>query len=311
MKLIGNLKLCAGISCALIAIALIMNVMGLGVNMGIDFAGGMIITYDLGGEFEVADVEAALTELGVTEMQVSKSAESGGAEVYANVRLKSMENAEVEAELRGSLEDALREKYPDVSTTATDYVGAVAGRELVWNAVQALLIATVLMLLYIAVRFDFFSGVAAVIGLVHDVLIMIAFMTFFRGMVQVNSPFIAALLTIVGYSINNTIVIFDRIRENQKRGGYRERGRMQLVEDSVRQSLSRTISTSITTLLTIVTLYILGVDSIREFAFPIIIGILSGIYSSNLINGPVWTLLLEQRAKRAKNGKKKTRTMAI
>lgn len=311
MKYIGNLKLCGGVSIVLIAVALLMTIFGFGMNFGIDFTGGIITTYNMGGEFEVADVEGILNDLGVPEMQIAKSGE-GDAQDRAIIRIKSMESSEQENELRGNIETKLKEKYPDATLESTDYVGAVAGRSLIMNAIQALLAATALMLLYIAFRFDFFSGLAAVIGLVHDILIMCAFMTFFRGFVQVNSSFIAALLTIVGYSINNTIVIFDRIRENQNKGGYRSKPRIALVQDSVKQSLSRTISTSITTLLTITTLYILGVDSIREFALPIIVGVVSGIYSSNMINGPVWSLLLDHRAKNGKKSKKRTvRSMAL
>lgn len=159
------------------------------------------------------------------------------------------------------------------------------------------------MLVYIALRFDFASGLAAVIGLLHDVLIMIAFMVILRSVIQMNSSFIAAMLTIVGYSINNTIVIFDRIRENNKKPAYAGMMREEVVSISVRESLGRTINTTLTTLVTIVTLYILGVDTIREFSLPIIVGILAGAYSANMINGYVWAALEEMRL--ARKGQKK------
>lgn len=154
------------------------------------------------------------------------------------------------------------------------------------------------MLIYIAFRFDLFSGVAAVAGLLHDVLIMISFMVILRNVIQMNSSFIAAMLTIVGYSINNTIVIFDRIRENNKKPALAGQPRSEIVELSVKESLGRTINTTLTTLVTIVTLYILGVASIREFSLPIIIGILAGAYSANLINGYVWAALEDARLAR-------------
>ena len=136
-------------------------------------------------------------------------------------------------------------------------------------------------------------------GLLHDVLMMLSFMVIFRSVIQMNSSFIAAALTIVGYSINNTIVIFDRIRENAKK--MPTVAREEITNISIKESLGRTICTTVTTLITIVALCILGVASIREFALPIIVGILSGVYSANMINGYVWAFLEEKRrARKAK-----------
>ena len=159
-----------------------------------------------------------------------------------------------------------------------------------------MLIAAALMLIYIALRFDLNSGLAAVFGLLHDVLMMLAFMVILRPVIQMNATFIAALLTIVGYSINNTIVIFDRVRENARRMPGVPRA--QVAARSVRECLGRTINTTLTTLVTIVLLFILGAESIREFSLPIIIGILSGVYSANLINAYVWAWLEERRMAR-------------
>ena len=179
-------------------------------------------------------------------------------------------------------------------------MGAVAGRDLINNAVKSVAFAAILMLIYIAVRFDFYSGLAAVIGLIHDVAIMLAFMVLLRGVIRVDSTFIAALLTIVGYSINNTIIIFDRIRENSHKASVRSLPREEIVNKSVTESLPRTLNTTITTLLTIVTLYVLGVDSIKQFALPLIVGIVAGTYSANLINGYVWAALMNLRNARRK-----------
>ena len=177
-----------------------------------------------------------------------------------------------------------------------NYVGPVAGATLVKNAIISVLLAAALMLIYIAIRFDLNSGIAAVFGLLHDVLIMLSFMVIFRSVIQMNSSFIAAALTIVGYSINNTIVIFDRIRENAKK--MPTVAREEVTNISIKESLGRTICTTVTTLITIVALCILGVASIREFALPIIVGILSGVYSANMINGYVWAFLEEKRRNR-------------
>ena len=199
------------------------------------------------------------------------------------------------SQVRGLLEKEMTAKYENFRFVSVDHVSAIAGRDLLGNAVKALLIAFVCMLIYIAIRFDVFSGLAALFGLMHDVLIMCSFMVFFRGLFQVNSSFIAAVLTIVGYSINNTIIIFDRIRETAKKPGYTQKPRMEIVEDSVANTLSRTINTSLTTLITLVALYVFGVDSIREFAFPLIVGMLAGTYSSVLLSGQVWAMWMEKR----------------
>ena len=132
---------------------------------------------------------------------------------------------------------------------------------------------------------------------------MLSFMVLLRNVIQMNSSFIAAMLTIVGYSINNTIIIFDRIRENNRKPSYAGMQRDEVVTLSVKESLGRTINTTLTTLVTIVTLYILGVDAIREFSLPIIIGILAGVYSANLINGYVWAAL--EQAHLDRKGQKK------
>jgi len=124
---------------------------------------------------------------------------------------------------------------------------------------------------------------------------MCAIMVFFRAFYQVNSSFIAAILTIVGYSINNTIIIFDRIRETRKKPGYTQKPAMEIVEISVGNTLSRTINTTLTTMFTLVCLYIFGVSSIREFAFPLIIGMLAGTYASVMLSGQVWAMWFEKK----------------
>ena len=283
-------KVCIRVSSAVIVLALALSVFGLGMNLGIDFAGGIIMEYDMGAEFDVSDVQTALANQGVAESQIQVSGEDGH---IAQIRIRDVENSD---EMRAALEQELSAKYADIEFVTVDRVGALAGRDLILNALKSVLVAAVLMLAYIALRFDFYSGLAAVIGLVHDVLIMVAVMVFLRAFVQVNTTFIAAMLTIVGYSINNTIVIFDRIRENVKGGALRNHTRAEVVVLSTRECFTRTVSTALTTLLTTVTLFVLGVSSIREFTLPLIVGIVSGVYSANAINGYVWAFLMDRRA---------------
>ena len=286
------LKPCAAISALIIVIALVMTITGNGMDLGIDFTGGTIMTYNMGAQFEVADVEAALAANGVTGSQIAKTGED---ETQVQIRIADNENTD---DLRDALEAELSGTYPNIAYVDISRVGAVAGRDLINNAIKSVSVAAVLMLIYIAFRFDFYSGLAAVIGLLHDVLIMLAMVTILRSFIRVETTFIAALLTIVGYSINNTIIIFDRIRENQKKPGARALSREQIVNQSVTECLPRTLNTTVTTLLTVVTLYVLGVSSVKQFALPLIIGILAGTYSANLLNGYVWALLVEKLGKR-------------
>ena len=290
----NHLKPCAAVSIAIMVIALVMSLMGMGMNLGIDFTGGTLMTYNMGGAFEADDVARVLSECGVTDPQIAKTGEDG---TQVQIRISDVENTDA---LREQLEEKLAATYPNVEYVDITRVGAVVGGELINNAIKSLTIAAILMLCYIAVRFDLYSGIAAVIGLCHDIAIMLSFVVILRGFIRVETTFIAALLTIVGYSINNTIIIFDRIRENSHKVGVRQLPREQIVNRSVTESLPRTLNTTITTLLTIVTLYVLGVDSIKQFALPLIIGIVAGTYSANLINGYVWAALMDWRASRKK-----------
>ena len=282
------------------------------------FAGGFVAEFEAGAEFDAAAIEtavaAALEEAGFSVTKVTAAAYDAEAEAAAE---ETDETATEEApaeetaaegtslrvlvklddqttQVRALLEEQMGAKYENFRFISIDHVSAVAGRDLIHNAVMALLVAFAGMLIYIAIRFDVFSGLAALFALAHDVLVMCAFMVFFRGVFQVNSPFIAAVLTIVGYSINNTIVIFDRIRETAKAPGFSLLPRKEIVEHSVMATLSRTINTTVTTLITLVALYIFGVDSIREFAFPLIVGMLAGVYSSVLLSGQVWASWVEK-----------------
>ena len=263
-----------------------------------DYTGGHIIEMDMGGAFDVAAVEtavnAALAEGGYSINAIDFSAyapEEGGEETGLRILV---DLDDVTSQVRSVLEREMSAKYPGFHFVSIDHVSAIAGRDLLSNAVKALLIAFVCMLIYIAIRFDPMSGLAALFALLHDVLIMLSFMVFFRAFFQVNSSFIAAVLTIVGYSINNTIVIFDRIRENAKKPGLSQLPKMEIVETSVSATLSRTVNTTLTTLITLVCLYIFGIESIREFAFPLIVGMLAGTYSSVLLSGQVWAMWSEK-----------------
>lgn len=289
-------KQCLMISAGIMVLALLLSLFGLGINVGIDFSGGMSMQYTMGEAVTQSDIEGVLNGIGLKDYAVSVQ---GTGKDSINIRIKAIDEDGVQG-VQASITEALQAKYPNAAIYGdVNYVGPVAGATLLRNAFLSVLIAALCMLIYIAIRFDFNSGAAAVLGLVHDVLIMLSFMVILRSFVQMNSSFIAAMLTIVGYSINNTIIIFDRIRENARKMPT-STPRVDVVNRSIKECLGRTINTTLTTLVTIVCLYIFGVSSIREFALPIIVGIISGVYSANMINGYVWAFLEEKkRAKKA------------
>lgn len=287
---------CLMISAGIMVLALLLSLFGMGINVGIDFSGGMSMQYTMGEAVTQSDIEGVLNGIGLKDYAVSVQ---GTGKDSINIRIKAIDEDGVQG-VQASITEALQAKYPNAAIYGdVNYVGPVAGATLLRNAFLSVLIAALCMLIYIAIRFDFNSGAAAVLGLVHDVLIMLSFMVILRSFVQMNSSFIAAMLTIVGYSINNTIIIFDRIRENARKMPS-STPRVDVVNRSIKECLGRTINTTLTTLVTIVCLYIFGVSSIREFALPIIVGIISGVYSANMINGYVWAFLEEKkRAKKA------------
>ena len=297
MKIQNRSKICLIISCAVMAVALLMTVFGYGINLGIDFEGGLSMEYNLKQKAVKGDLEGILSGMEIKSFTVTYQ---GSGEDEAVIRIKDVAEEDIQ-NVQSRFEEQLKEKYPEAESVGdVNYVGPVAGATLVRNAVISVLLASALMLVYIAIRFDLNSGLSAVFGLLHDVLIMLSFMVIFRGVIQMNSSFIAAALTIVGYSINNTIVIFDRIRENAKK--HPTLPREEVTNMSIQESLGRNLTTTATTLITIVALCVLGVASIREFALPIIVGILSGVYSANMINGYVWAFLEEKKRRGGKNG---------
>ncbi len=253
-----------------------------GLNFGIDFTGGTTIQFDLDKTKFSSDVEAKLREIvketvKKNDITVQKTGENG-------VSIKTVELTNEESD---KLIEAVKKEYKleQKHVLANDKVsGSVSGR-LIADSLKAIALAIVLMLLYITWRFDFRSGTSAVLALAHDVIIMLGFYSIFQF--NVSTSFIAAILTIVGYSINATIIVFDRVRENV-RLAKKNTTNNEIADNAITNSYYRAINSSITTLLTIGVLYAMGVDSIKEFALPIIVGIVAGTYSSLFIAAPFW-----------------------
>ena len=255
-----------------------------GLNFGIDFQGGTKMVVELGEGFNKPEADEIVKAL------VPDAVTNEAADTQYEIKAKDLDSAKVTEVFK-----ALQDKYnlEDEDLISQDEIGASVGKELTRNSIVALLVACLAMLVYIAIRFKMNYGIAALVALVHDVLITISVFAIFN--IPVNTPFIAAVLTIVGYSINDTIVIFDRIRENSK--NMRGATAKDIANKSLTQTMSRSINTTLTTLITITAVNIF-VPTVREFSFPLIIGIAAGAYSSIFIASPVWMLLKNKEDKK-------------
>jgi preprotein translocase SecF subunit len=276
---------------ALVIIAGAVSLAAAGLNLGIDFTGGTILHMRLADDYRMEEVREVLTPFGLQGVPLQRAGGAGnGAGNEVVIR-----TPELSEEERRQIIDAFRERWPQMTgedILRIDKVGAVIGRELTQEAFLALLAAAVLMVLYITLRFEFKFALAAIIALLHDAFIVVAIFSLFR--LEVNSPFIAAILTTIGYSINDTIVVFDRIRENLKyRGG---RTVEEVIDSSINSTLRRSINTSLTTLIVLFSLfvafnYFVGGMDLKLFALALLIGIVSGTYSSIFIASPLWLAL--------------------
>lgn len=254
-----------------------------GLNFGIDFIGGTIVTIELNTPFETSDAKALIEEYD-SSADVTYAGEAKTQVIISTKKDLSTDD-------RQALFAKFQEKYnlEDTDLLSIDTVSPSIGAEMANSAMIAAVVAVLLMLVYITFRFEFMFGLAAVVALIHDLIIVLGVYSIFQ--IQVNSPLIAALLTILGYSINDTIVVFDRIRENRPKFGKYEFA--SLVDTSVSQTLRRSINTSFTTLLAIGALYVFGVPAVQDFALPLMVGIVCGTYSSIFVAGTLWCKIKE------------------
>lgn len=264
------------IPAVIIVVGIIMFFVKGGFNFDIEFKGGIRMQVDMTQSFDNQEVAKLLQEkTGISDVVVQKSGDGTKAIIKT-----SEEDAKTE------IFNTLKEKYNldddkllSVGSATANFGGQVQQKTFIYT-----LIAILCILIYIAIRFEWRSAIMAVLSLAVNIFVMLAVYAIFY--VPLNTTFIAAMLTVVGYSINNTIVVFDRIRENMKM--IRGQTVFEVVDESITESLGRTINTTITTLITIVLLFIIGVPSIKEFALPLIIGVLAGAYSSIFIASPFW-----------------------
>lgn len=251
-----------------------------GFNFDTEFVGGIRMQINVGSEFENKDLADLVVEVaGEVAAPVVQKIGDG---TQATIKM-----SELDDEAKAKLEAAITEKYGEEAVMSVNSASASFGVQVQRKALIYTIIAILCILAYIAVRFEVKSAVMAVLALAINVLIMMA--VYAISYKPLNTTFIAAMLTVVGYSINNTIVIFDRIRENM-RGFNAKKGQIvsEVVDRSINESMGRTINTTITTLITIILLNILGVNSIKDFAFPLIAGVIAGAYTSIFVASPFW-----------------------
>jgi len=254
----------------------LISLMLQGLNLGIDFTGGSLVEVRFKEPTAINEVRDVVTGQGLAS---AKSIQKSG-ETDFLIRTR-----ELNEEQSSALISALRENVGELDLLRNERVGPVISNELLRNALLALVIASALILVYISIRFEFKQGIAAIVAILHDVLVVLGIFSLLQ--IEVNSAFVAAVLTIIGYSINDTIIIFDRIRENLH---FRQRG--EDLEDMVNRSIWQTVVRSINTVLTVVfvlvALLLLGGPTIHNFVLAMLIGVTSGAYSSIFTASPVW-----------------------
>lgn len=274
MNFMGKRKISYIISTVFILLS-IASLLFQGLNFGIDFTGGSLIHIKM--ENNAVDSEQIRTALGAFSLEKSVIQEAGDSSFV-------IKTVELDQARQGEVLNGIGDKLGKYELLRTEKVGPVIGSELRKAALLALVVAAILQVIYITVRFEFKFAIAAILALLHDVTIATGFFSIFQF--EVDSAFVAAILTIIGYSINDTIVIFDRIRENLKN---RKREPISvIINNSVNQTLTRSINTVLTVIFILVALLVLGGETTKNFSLAMLVGIISGAYSSIFVASPLW-----------------------
>ena len=271
-------KIWIGLSALLILLS-ITSTVTIGLNFGIDFKGGTTIRADSSQQIDVSKYRSALAPLGLGDISIAEVFDPtfDADQNVVLIRIQSQEGQEsVAADTVMKVELALKALAPDITFPSVESVGPKVSGELITTAAWAVIVAIVVVLIYIWLRFEWQFAVGAVGALVHDIILTIGVFSVLQ--IKFDLAIIAALLTIVGYSLNDTVVVFDRVRENLRR--FKKKDLAEVLNLSINETLSRTMITSVTTLLALISLFILGGDVIRGFVFAMIWGVVVGTYSS-------------------------------
>jgi len=285
----GARKIAFGASIVLIVVGLISILGHRGLTLGVDFSGGVLLQVRSEQKIPTQEMRRVLGGMGLADAEIQQFGDEG--EAIIRVRQERASPT-----LAADIVEALNAHDPQNRTELRrqELVGPKVGAELRTTATIAVIVALIGMLIYIWIRFEFMFGLGGVAALAHDVVITLGLLSLTNR--EITLQIVAALLTIVGYSINDTIVVYDRIRENRKK--MYGKSLVDIVNRSVNETLSRTINTSLTTLLVLIALYFLGGEVIRDFAFALMIGIIVGTYSSVYIATPLvvdWQLAQDAR----------------
>ena len=271
-------KIWIGLSALLILLS-ITSTVTMGLNFGIDFKGGTTIRADSSQQIDVSKYRSALEPLGLGDISIAEVFDPAfdADQNVVLIRIQSQEGQEsVAADTVMKVELALKALAPDITFPSVESVGPKVSGELIITAAWAVIVAIVVVLIYIWLRFEWQFAVGAVGALVHDITLTIGVFSVLQ--IKFDLAIIAALLTIVGYSLNDTVVVFDRVRENLRR--FKKKDLAEVLNLSINETLGRTMMTSVTTLLALISLFILGGDVIRGFVFAMIWGVVVGTYSS-------------------------------
>ena len=294
VNFVGRMKVATMASLALIVVSLLSLVIHGGPNLGIDFAGGTLVQIQFQNPTRVNDIRNALKEHDLENSVIQQFGYAANNEFLVKTEKSSSELEGISAQIAEAL--ATQFDKDDFEIRRVEVVGPKVGKDLRQKGILAMLYAIVGILIYITWRFEFRYAIGAIVALIHDVVITVGIFSLLDK--EFTLPIIAALLTIIGYSLNDTIVVYDRIRENIKEIKRRTLG--DIVNSSINQVLSRTVLTSVTTLLVVMALFFLGGAVIHDFAFALLVGILIGTYSSIFIASPTvlaWETLMPSKKK--------------
>jgi preprotein translocase subunit SecF len=288
-EIVAKRKVGYTMSSILIAISIISLIIHGGPKYNIDFTGGTLLHLKFEKAVKVEDLRAELSEIGFGDSEIKNF----GSNNEVSIRLGITSELDSTTTI---IKDKIAKSMPDnpFEERRNESVGPKIGKELVFDAIMAVLWSMVLILFYVMWRFEFKFSIGAIVALFHDIIITLGVFSVLE--IEISAPIIAAVLTIVGYSLNDTIVVYDRIRENLKTANKNIKDISGIVNTSINETLSRTIITSMTTLIVVVVLFFFGGEVLKTFALALIIGVVVGTYSSIFVASPI---VIDWRTKKA------------
>ena len=279
----------------ILSVLAILSVLFVGLNFGIDFKGGILLEVRAGNNIAISDIRSKISDLNIGEVSIQEFGVKSDYLIRVE-RQKGADNAQqVAVEI---LKDALNEAFgKDIDYRRLEYVGPTVSKDLISDGVMAICFAIMAMLAYIWFRFELPFAIGAIIALLHDIILTLGVFSILG--LEFNLSTVAAILLIIGYSMNDTVVVYDRIRENLRK--FKKMELKELLDKSINETLSRTINTTITTMLALGALYLIGGQIISDFAFAMLWGIIVGTYSSIFIASTVLIFLNIRRSKESES----------